>query len=169
MGAVLIRPAATDDLERIAAIYAPYVTDTVITFEIEVPSAQEWRQRFAAITESGLPFLVATLDDQVVGFAYAGPYRSRPAYRQTAEDSIYLAPESRGLGIGGRLLDELIVRTRAVGIRELVAVIADADNPASPALHARRGFVEVGRLTGVGHKHDRWVDTLLMQLSLGVR
>lgn len=161
-----IRDATADDLDQIAAIYAPYVTDTVITFEVDVPTVEEWRERFVAITAAGLPFLVAAVDDRVVGYAYAGPYRSRPAYRRTAEDSIYLAPASRGLGIGGGLLDELIIRTRAAGIRELVAVIADAGNPASPALHARKGFTMAGRLTGVGHKHDLWVDTLLMQLSL---
>jgi phosphinothricin acetyltransferase len=163
-----IRSAGQADLAEIAAIYAPYVTATVVTFETEVPSAEAWNDRFRTVTEAGLPFLVAELDGAVVGYAYCGPWKTRPAYRYTAEDSIYLAPRARGRGLGGRLLDRLITTAGAAGLRELLAVIADTGDPASAALHRSRGFVDAGRLTGVGHKHDRWLDTMILQRSLTV-
>lgn len=166
VGDVSIRMCHDDDLEAVAEIYAPFVTDTVITFELEVPSVDEWRSRFRVITDAGLPFLIAEIDGGVVGYAYCAPWRSRPAYRHSVEDSIYLAPRAQGHGLGGRLLDRLLDETRASAKREMIAVIADAGQPASAALHRSRGFDEVGRLRRVGHKHGRWVDTVLMQKSL---
>lgn len=163
---LIIRPATGADLGAVAAIYAPYVTDTVITFETEVPSTADWSDRFAMITAAGHPFLAAELDGQVIGYAYCSPWKTRQAYRHTAEDSIYLAPQARGRGFGGRLLDRLITEARSVGLRQLLAVIADTGDPTSTGLHRSRGFVDAGRLTAVGHKHGRWLDTVLLQLSL---
>jgi L-amino acid N-acyltransferase YncA len=120
------------------------------------------------VVDAGLPFLVATLDDDVAGYAYCGPWKTRPAYRQTVEDSIYLAPDALGRGLGGRLLDALLTACAEADIREVIAVVADggAESQASLALHRGRGFAEVGRLRSVGYKHDRWLDTVLLQCSL---
>jgi L-amino acid N-acyltransferase YncA len=111
---------------------------------------------------------VATLDDEVAGYAYCAPWKARPAYRQTVEDSIYLAPDALGRGLGGRLLDALLTACAEADVREVIAVVADggAESQASLALHRGRGFVEVGRLRSVGYKHDRWLDTVLLQCSL---
>lgn len=168
----LLRPATEGDLARIAEIYAPYVADTVITFETIVPDVAEWSARLEAIRGNGLPFLVAETERRVVGYAYCAPWKTRSAYRRTAEDSIYLDPAARGRGLGGRLLDRLLDEAQAVGVREVIAVIADPaesgdpTDTASVSLHRRRGFAEAGRLRRVGHKHGHWVDTVLMQRSL---
>lgn len=161
-----IRPATSEDLPRIAEIYAPYVTDTVSTFETEVPAVTTWQERYDAVLAARLPFLVAELDGRVYGYAYATLWKVRAAYRHTAETSIYVDTAAHGRGVGGALLDALVGGCREAGRRELIAVIADSGSPASPALHASRGFVEAGRLRNVGLKHDRWVDTILMQLSM---
>lgn len=163
----VVRPAAEDDLDQVAAIYEPYVLSTAITFDLEPPSLEEWRRRYGAISRDGLPFLVVQRDDEVAGYAYCSRWKSKPAYRRTVEDSIYLATDRRGQGLGGRLLDRLLTEVAARGIREVISVIADTGDAASIALHASRGFAEVGRLRHVGHKFDRWVDTVLMQRSLG--
>ncbi|WP_123684454.1 GNAT family N-acetyltransferase [Amycolatopsis thermoflava] len=155
------------DLPAIAGIYEGYVRTSTATFELEPPGLAEWARRFTAITDAGLPFLVAEVDGRVAGYAYCSPWKTRPAYRRTAENSIYLAPWSTGRGVGGALLDALLSRCQENGIREVIAVIADPErNPASPALHRRRGFADVGVLRNVGYKHDRWLDTLLLQKSL---
>ena len=164
-----VRPATPEDLPRIGEIYAPYVTDSVSTFETEVPDLATWQQRYDAVLAERLPFLVAELDGRVVGYAYATPWKTRAAYRHTAETSIYLDPAAQGRGVGGALLDALVTACGGAGRRELVAVIADTGSAASQALHAGRGFVEVGRLRNVGHKHGRWVDTILMQRSMEPR
>jgi L-amino acid N-acyltransferase YncA len=167
MHSPIVKEAAIGDLPAIAEIYAHYVEHTVATFELESPCEQEWERRFAAITEAGMPFLVAEIDGKVAGYAYYGPWKSRPAYARTVENSIYLAPWATGRGLGGRLLDELLRVAAESGVREVVAVIADPrPENASPHLHRRHGFTEVGTLTGVGFKHGRWIDTLLMQRSL---
>lgn len=159
--------ASESDLPAIAEIYAHYVEHSVATFELVAPDETEWKQRFTSVTGAGLPFLVARVDGEVAGYAYCSPWKSRPAYRQTVENSIYLAPAVVGRGIGGRLLDELLVRCASAGIREVIAVIADpGPENASPVLHRRRGFTDIGRLSGVGFKHGRWLDTLLMQRTL---
>ncbi|HWJ80808.1 MAG TPA: GNAT family N-acetyltransferase [Nocardioides sp.] len=163
---VEVRRATYDDLPRVAAIYAPYVTGTVVTFELDVPRPAEWRQRLDAVAAAGLPFLVADGEDGVVGYAYLAPWKTRPAYRHTAEDSVYLDPAARGRGTGGLLLDALLEEARAAGVREVLAVIADNGTDVSPRLHRSRGFRDVGRLERVGRKLDRWVDTVLMQRSL---
>jgi phosphinothricin acetyltransferase len=160
-----VRAAEVADLPAVAAIYAPYVERTVITFETEPPDAAVWVARFAAVTDRGLPFLVAESGGDVVGYAYAGPWKERAAYRHTVEDAIYLAPGSTGRGVGRVLLDALLQACAAAGVQQVVAVIADAGDRASTRLHARCGFREVGRLEGVGFKHGRRVDTVLMQRS----
>ncbi len=161
-----IRPTVPDDLDAIREIYAHHVRAGVATFEVDPPDVDEWSRRFASVIDSGLPFISAEMDGAVGGYAYCAPWKSRPAYRHTVEDSIYLAPNAVGRGIGGRLLDALMVRCSDVGIREVVAVIVDDDADASLALHRNRGFVDAGRLAKVGFKHGRWLDTLLLQRSL---
>ncbi|HSK98303.1 MAG TPA: GNAT family N-acetyltransferase [Euzebyales bacterium] len=163
---VAVRPATAHDLDAIARIYARYVTTSTATFEVEPPTTAEWRARLEAITARGLPFLVAEVGGGVAGYAYCGPWRTRPAYRFTVENSVYVDAELTGRGIGRALMDELLRACRQAGIREVIAVVTDG-HAGSLALHRRSGFVEVGRLTRVGHKHGRWLDTLLLQRSLG--
>jgi L-amino acid N-acyltransferase YncA len=161
-----IRPAAADDLDAIADIYAHHVRSGVATFEVDPPGGREWRRRFRAVTDSGLPFLAAEVAGDVAGYAYCAQWKSRAAYRHTVEDSVYLAPDVAGRGIGGGLLDALLTGCQDAGIRQVIAVIVDADANASLALHRNRGFVDAGRLTAVGFKHDRWLDTVLLQRTL---
>jgi L-amino acid N-acyltransferase YncA len=167
--AVTVRPTSPDDLGAISDIYAHHVRTGVATFELTAPDLAEWLRRFDAVTSPGLPFLTATLDGQIAGYAYCAPWKGRPAYRHTVEDSIYVAPRAVGRGIGGYLLDALLVDCASAGFREVIAVIVDADAAASLALHRNRGFVDAGRLSSVGHKHGRWLDTLLLQRSLAAR
>jgi L-amino acid N-acyltransferase YncA len=171
MSELIIRPTAADDLDPIADIYAHHVRTGVATFEVDAPDAQQWRLRFAAVIEAGLPFISAEMDGDIVGYAYCGRWKSRAAYRHTVEDSIYLAPDAFGRGIGGRLLDVLLSGCADARIRQVIAVIVDSDADASLALHRNRGFVDAGRLTAVGYKHGRWLDTVLLQRTLtqGVR
>lgn len=162
----MARTAGTADLTTVAQIYAHYVTTSVATFEIEPPDAEEWRRRFTAVDAAGLPFLVAERDGVVAGYAYCAPWKTRPAYRATVEDSVYVAPWAVGRGCGAELLEALLEACRTAGIREVIAVVADSGDPASLALHRRFGFAEAGRLARVGFKHDRFVDTVLLQRSL---
>jgi L-amino acid N-acyltransferase YncA len=162
----LIRAAGPDDMDDVAAIYAYYVTETVATFEEVVPPTATWRRRLDELTRRGLPFLVAEAGAQVAGYAYAGPWRPKPAYRYSVEDSIYLAPVWTGKGLGRALLDALLAECRTAGVRQVIAVIADGGDDASVALHRAFGFAHAGRLRGVGHKHGRWLDTILMQRDL---
>lgn len=155
-----------DHLAAIGEIYAHHVHTGVATFELTPPDETEWAGRFQGVIANRLPFLTAMLDGKVAGYAYCAPWKPRCAYKSTVEDSIYLAPDAVGRGVGGRLLDELLSRCAAVGVREVIAVIADADASASLALHRNRGFVDAGRLRAVGFKHGRWLDTLLLQRSL---
>jgi phosphinothricin acetyltransferase len=164
---VIIRPAVADDLGSIADIYAHHVLSGVATFEVTPPDSEEWRRRFDSIGERELPFFAATLDGEVAGYGYCAPWKTRPAYRHTVEDSVYLAPRAVGLGLGGRLLDTLLSDCARIGIRQVIAVIvATEDAAASLALHRNRGFVDAGRLTAVGFKHGQWLDTLLLQRSI---
>ncbi|MDP4021792.1 N-acetyltransferase family protein [Methylobacterium sp. NEAU 140] len=164
---ILVRPATGADIPGIAAIYADVVETGTATFETVAPTPDEMGRRFAALTGGGFPYRVAERDGAVVGYAYAGPYKERAAYRSTVEDSIYVARDARGGGIGRALLAALIADCERIDCRLMVAVIADSGSPASVALHARHGFVPVGTLAGVGHKHGRWLDTVLMQRPLG--
>ncbi|MGY6268794.1 N-acetyltransferase family protein [Achromobacter denitrificans] len=164
---VLIRDSAPADLPAIKAIYAHHVQHGAASFELEPPSIEEMRQRRAAVLEKDMPYLVAEIAGEIVGYAYVTPYRPRPAYRHTVEDSVYVKAGRSGLGIGGRLLAELIARCTAAGWRQMLAVVGDSRNAASLAVHARQGFHPVGTLRSVGHKHGEWRDTVLMQRALG--
>ncbi|MPY56442.1 GNAT family N-acetyltransferase [Streptomyces spongiae] len=161
-----IRPATPRDLKAVADIYAHYVLHTVATFETTPPDVAHWERRLDDLTGRSLPFVVADLSGQVSGFAYAAPWRPKPAYRHTVEDTIYLTPAATGRGLGGALLREVIAGAARAGVRQMIAVIADTGSDASAALHRRCGFTDAGRLTGVGRKHGRWIDTLLLQRDL---
>ncbi|WP_396913296.1 GNAT family N-acetyltransferase, partial [Mycolicibacterium sp.] len=133
------------------------------------PHREEWERRLATAQKSELPFLTAALDGKIVGYAYCSPWKQRPAYRHTVENSIYLAAQAAGRGIGTLLLQGLLDGCTAAGIREVIAVVVDTDEAAaSLALHRKHGFVEAGRLRAVGYKHGRWLDTVLLQCSLAV-
>lgn len=159
----IIRPATPPDIGAVSEIFAHYVSHTVITFEEVPPGVAAWRHRLGELTGAGLPFLVAEVSGEVAGYAYAGPWRAKPAYRFTVEDTVYLAPGRTGQGLGGALLGGLVAGCAATGAHRMIAVIADTGDEASMALHRRHGFGLAGRLTGVGYKHGRWVDTVLMQ------
>jgi L-amino acid N-acyltransferase YncA len=163
---MVIRDCLPEDLPFVQRIYAHYVLTSTATFEQEPPQLDYWHGRLDEIRGFGLPFLVAAVDGKVVGYAYCSRWRPRPAYRFTGEDSIYVAPEAAGQGIGGQLLPELLRRCGSAGIREVVAVIASGGNDASLRLHRRLGFHEAGRLERVGFKFDRWLDTIILQRSL---
>ncbi|MER6015901.1 GNAT family N-acetyltransferase [Streptomyces bluensis] len=162
----IIRPATPRDAKAVADIYAHYVLHTVATFETTAPSVADWERRLDDLTGRGLPFVVAELSGPVAGFAYAAPWRPKPAYCHTVEDTIYLAPGATGRGLGTALLREVIAGAGRAGVRQMIAVIADTGSDASAALHRRCGFTEAGRLTGVGRKLGRWIDTLLLQRDL---
>ena len=163
---ITVRPALVSDLSAVEPIYAHYVRNSLATFETTPPDAAWWLARFDAITSAGWPFLVAVEGDEVLGYAYVAQYRPRPAYARTVENSIYVEPGAAGRGVGTALLSALLASAAEAGAREVIAVVATEDTAASQALHARAGFVEAGRLRGVGFKLGRWSDTLLLQLSL---
>jgi L-amino acid N-acyltransferase YncA len=165
--AVTIRDAAAADMTAIQAIYAHHVLHGFASFEETPPEAAELAARRAAILAQGLPYLAAEIDGRLVGYAYAGAYRPRPAYRHTVEDSIYVADGLAGRGIGRALLAGLIERCEAGPWRQMVAVIGDSGNAASIALHERLGFEPAGSFRSIGFKLGRWVDTVLMQRTLG--
>ena len=163
----VVRDAGDGDLETIRAIYAHHVLGGLASFEEEPPDIAEIARRRATVVALGLPYLVAERASTVSGFAYAGPYRPRPAYRHTVENSVYVAPDAAGFGLGRLLLGALIERCAARGYRQMVAVIGDSANSASVTLHAAMGFRQVGTLSSTGFKFGRWVDTVLMQRPLG--
>ena len=164
---VAIRPVRGTDAPAVANIYALHVREGTGSFEVEPPDESAMAQRIAAIVEAGYPWLVADERDRVIAYAYAGPYRPRHGYRYTVEDSVYVAQDARGRGIGSALLARLLDICTTRGDRQMVAVIGDAANVASIAVHARAGFTTVGRLADVGRKFDRWLDVVLMQRALG--
>jgi len=166
--AIAIRPAAEADMEAIAAIYAHHVQHGVASFETDPPAPAEMRRRRADILARGMPYLVATdAAGAVLGYAYASAYRSRAAYANTVENSIYVHPDRVGAGIGRALLHALIAECEARGLRQMVAVIGDSANQASIRLHEALGFRMVGTLRSVGRKHGRWLDSVLLQRPLG--
>jgi L-amino acid N-acyltransferase YncA len=165
---IVVRAAAPADLADVAAIYAHYVTTSVTTFEEVPPTQADWRLRLDDLTGRKLPFLVAEAADRSVGgYAYASPWRPKPAYRYTVEDTVYVSPAHTGRGLGRALLSELLAACSDAGARQVIAVIADTGSDASLALHRRLGFAQAGRLSSVGRKHGRWLDTVLMQRELG--
>jgi L-amino acid N-acyltransferase YncA len=166
---VIVRPAEPADAVGIAAIYAHYVATSAATFDESAPGSEEFADKIATITSAKLPFLVAETEGRVGGYAYLAPYKGRRAYRFTAESSVYVAPDARGRGVGRALLERLLAEAERVGVREVIAIVAVTDDPASVALHRAFGFAEAGRLRAVGFKHGRWYDTLLLQRSVAPR
>ena len=164
---VTICACEEDHVAAITTIYAHHVLHGLASFEIEPPSEDDTRQRRLDIVSRNYPYLVAACAGEVVGYAYASPYRLRPAYRHTAENSVYLHPAWTGRGIGRQLMSALLAECEARGLRQIVAVIGDSANFASIGLHKSLGFREVGVLRSVGFKFDRWVDSVLMQRALG--
>jgi phosphinothricin acetyltransferase len=165
--AATIRPAADADLPAVQAIYAHHVLHGSASFETVPPDLAEMTRRHADITRRGMPYLVADVGGEVLGYAYAGPYRPRAAYRFTLEDSVYVAEGAAGRGVGRRLLDRLIADATALGYRQMLAVIGDSGNLGSIVLHQRAGFTHLGTLQSVGFKFGRWLDVVLMQRALG--
>jgi L-amino acid N-acyltransferase YncA len=165
----VIRAAAPGDLDAVATIFSHYVTSSVVTFEDTPPTAQDWRETCDDLAARGLPFVVCECDGQVAGYAYAAPWRAKPAYRRTVESTIYLAPGRTGRGLGRRLLRALQRHCALAGVEQMIAVIADNGDPASIGLHHACGFTDAGRLRNVGRKHGRVIDTLLMQHDLTAR
>ncbi|MDJ1008901.1 MAG: GNAT family N-acetyltransferase [Paracoccaceae bacterium] len=164
---MILRDATAADMPAIQTIYADAVLTGTASFEIDPPDAAEITRRWGAITAAGGPYLVAAEGGDILGYCYAGPYRPRPAYRFTLEDSVYVAPGQGGRGIGAALLARAIEIAEARDFRQMLAVIGDSENRASRQLHARLGFRNVGVFRAVGFKHGRWLDTVLMQRPLG--
>ena len=162
-----IRDAREDDMSAVQIIYTHHVLHGIATFELQPPSLEEMLRRRAEVLRHGLPYLVAELDGEVVGYGYATLYRPRPAYGNTVEDSVYIRDGLGGRGIGKALLAEVIERCIANGRRQMVAIIGNSENLGSIGLHASLGFRQVGVFEAVGFKHGRWVDTVLMQRRLG--
>lgn len=167
MSDTLIRPATEADLPAITAIYDHAVRTGTATFELEPPTLAEMMARFGNLTGAGFPYLAAIADDRVAGYAYAGPYRPRPAYRFTVENSVYLPPDVQRRGIGLRLLTALIEESAVRGFRQMIAVIGDSANAGSIGVHTRAGFEMIGTHRNVGFKFGRWLDTVMMQRDLG--
>jgi phosphinothricin acetyltransferase len=167
---ISIRPVEAADLEAIQRIYAHHVLHGLASFEEAPPDAAELMRRWRAIADAGLPYIAAIdgADGALAGYAYAGPYRPRSAYRFTVEDSVYVAPGAAGRGIGRALLLRLIDISTTLGKRQMIAVIGDSGNDASVRLHRACGFELVGTFRSIGFKHGRWIDTVLMQRPLGV-
>ncbi len=163
----LVRPSTDADLPAIAAIYAHAVTHGSASFELEPPSLDEMARRRETLLAGGYPYLVAERDGTIVGYAYAGAYRTRPAYRSTVEDSIYVATSAQGEGIGRALLASLIQACEERGYRLMVAVIGDKASKGSIRVHEALGFAPVGTIEPVGYKQGRWLATVLMQRVLG--
>ncbi len=162
-----MRAAVPDDMPAIHAIYAHHVLNGLASFEEQAPPVSELRRRFDEAMAGRLPYLVADFGGVVAGYGYCAPYRTRSAYRFALEDSIYVRPDAQGRGVGSALLAELIRQCEALGYRQLVAVIGDSAHAASIGLHASQGFLRVGTLRSVGFKFGRWVDSVIMQRSLG--
>lgn len=163
---MIVRASLERDAEALAAIYGHDVLHGFGTFEEVPPSPQEMAARRLEIVERGLPHLVAEDDGKVLGFAYAGPFRPRAAYRFTVEDSVYVAPEAKGRGVGKAVLTEVLAACEALGLRQVMAVIGDSGNAGSIGLHRSLGFEPAGVCRSVGFKHGRWVDTVWMQKPL---
>jgi phosphinothricin acetyltransferase len=163
----VIRPATPADIPAITRIYAHAVTHGTASFELEPPSEQDMAQRQKALLDGGFPYIVATIDGAVAGYAYAGAYRTRPAYRFSVEDSVYVDPAMQRRGLGRILLAALIDEAEKRGFRQMIAVIGDSAQAPSIELHRALGFEWIGPIRNVGFKHGKWLDTVLMQRALG--
>jgi L-amino acid N-acyltransferase YncA len=164
--AVIIRSATADDATALAAIYGHHCLHGFGTFEEVPPSPKEMGERMAAVLSRALPYRVAQIDGVVAGYAYAGPFRPRAAYRYTVEDSVYIHPDHMGRRVGKALLSDVIAACAAMGLRQIMAVIGDSENAGSIGLHAALGFVHTGVGRSVGYKLGRWVDIVHMQLAI---
>lgn len=162
-----IRPSQPEDIPAITAIYTYHVLHGTGSFEIEPPSQSDMANRRADVLSKGLPYLVAVEGDAVLGYAYCNWFKPRPAYRFSAEDSIYMAPDAQGRGLGRALLTELMAQAEIAGVRKLIAVIGDSANTGSIALHRSVGFAHVGILKSCGWKFDQWRDVVMMDKALG--
>src|SRR5438132_9920681 len=167
MSSLEIRPTTPADLPAITEIYQHAVLYGTATFELIPPDLAEMTRRFQALTDGGFPYLVAALEGRVIGYAYAGAYRPRPAYRFTVENSVYLQPAIHRRGIGQQLLQRLIIESEARGYRQMIAVIGDSANAGSIGVHRRCGFQMNGTHPNVGLDFGRWLDTVMMQRALG--
>jgi L-amino acid N-acyltransferase YncA len=167
MQKVTIRPVLPGDIGAITRIYVDAVRDGTASFEIEPPDEAEMLRRQTALLNNGYPYFTAEIESVVAGYAYAGPYRTRPAYKWSVEDSVYVAPDMHRKGIGALLLRGLVAASAQRGYRQMIAVIGDSAQIGSIALHERAGFSHIGTLRSVGFKHGKWLDTVLMQRALG--
>jgi L-amino acid N-acyltransferase YncA len=163
---VILRPAINADAAAVQAIYAHHVLHGTGTFEEDPPTTAEIESRMEAVLGRGLPYLVAEIDGRVAGFAYAAPFRLRSAYRYTAEDSVYIAPDQVGKGLGKRLVDEVVGVCERLGLHQVLAVIGDSANAASIGVHRSCGFTMIGTMPGVGFKFGQWRDVVLMSKAL---
>lgn len=163
---LFISRACEKDLPEIQAIYSHYVENSSVTLEETIPSIEEIYARWKNSTEKSLPYIIAKYDGKIVGYAYAFPYRHRSAYRFTVEESVYIAKDYHGKGLGKLLLGEIITSCKTLGYKQMVAVIAGADNAPSIVLHTKLGFVQAGVLKNVGFKFEKWIDTIIMQKEL---
>lgn len=166
MNNVIVRPSELEDMELVANIYAHEVLTGLATFETVPPEVDELIQRREQLIKNGFPYLVACLDNKVVGYAYAGPYRARAAYQNSIENSVYVDSQIRKMGVGKLLLERLIVACEEGPWRQMIAVIGNSKNSGSIALHGKLGFRNVGTIEAVGYKLDQWVDTVVMQRVL---
>ena len=162
-----IRPVTDDDLVAIQKIYAHHVIHGLASWELEPPDIAEIAARRDGFLSRGYPYLVAILDGEVLGYAHAGPYRTRPAYRFTVENTIYLHPDRAGQGIAQPLLQRIIDDCTGLGYRQMIAVVGDSDNQPSIRFHEKMGFRQVGLIEGIGWKADRWLDSVILQRALG--
>ena len=167
MTEISIRGVRESDLPGITRIYADAVAHGTASFEIEPPDEAEMVRRYRALSADGFPYMVATQAGAVIGYAYSGPYRARPAYKWTVEDSIYIAAEFQRRGIGSLLLTSIVRQSEMLGFRQMIAVIGDSAQTASIAVHAAAGFTMIGTMRSVGFKHGKWLDTVMMQRALG--
>ena len=166
-GEISVRVARESDLAQVQDIYNYYVKNSVVTFDVDQLKLEDWVEKFRWLSGLELPFLVAeSPSGQILGFAYAAPWRQKAAYRRTVEDSIYLRPAAIGKRIGSNLMEALIEHSKKAGVKEIVAVISDKGAEASIALHESHGFVSQGHLAKVGYKFGRWLGTVLLQKSL---
>ena len=163
---MIIRPATTDDAQALADIYGHHVLNGFGTFEEAPPTAADMEARRRAVADKGLPYLVAEIDGRVAGYAYAGPFRPRAAYRYTVEDSVYVAPGAIGKGVGRAVLSAVIAACEGLGMRQMVAVIGDSGNAASIGLHRSLGFQDAGMTKALGFKRGGWIDVVWMQKAL---
>jgi L-amino acid N-acyltransferase YncA len=164
---VVLRACVPADIAGITAIYSHAVLHGTASFELTAPDAGEMTRRQQSVLSEGYPYIVAASGGEVLGYAYAGPYRPRPAYGNTVENSVYVRPDAQRRGIGLALLRELVRESELRGFRQMIAVIGDSGNRASIRLHECVGFTHVGTLQAVGWKHGKWLDVVVMQRALG--